>query len=225
MSDSQRPDRRSFLTAVGALSGVALFPKLSRAETGTTPLRSARAPWDLTWLDKFQGKHRQVFDFERADLKEGNHLLVVRNYLNAHKEVFNLDFPDVNTAVGITYDAYPLNASDALWEKFPIGEIWKITDPRTRTWAKRNVFADPDQSGPKGAFSVPAIKARGTAFWQCNNAFGRVVGDIATAIGRPNDAVRADLLAGMMPEVHLVPAHTMLIGLAQEHGFTYQSIG
>ena len=38
------------------------------------------------------------------------------------------------------------------------------------------------------------------------------------------DIVRADLLAGMMPGVHLVPAHTMLVGLAQEHGFTYEAM-
>jgi len=33
--------------------------------------------------------------------------------------------------------------------------------------------------------------------------------------------VRADLIAGLNPGVHLVPAHVMAIGIAQEHGFTY----
>ena len=37
--------------------------------------------------------------------------------------------------------------------------------------------------------------------------------------------IRAELLAGLNPCVKLVPAHTMLLGLAQEHGCTYEQIG
>jgi hypothetical protein len=36
------------------------------------------------------------------------------------------------------------------------------------------------------------------------------------------EAVRAELVAGLLPGVKLIPAHTMLIGLAQEHGCTYE---
>jgi len=32
--------------------------------------------------------------------------------------------------------------------------------------------------------------------------------------------VRAELIAGFNPGVRLVPAHTMALGLAQEHGCT-----
>ena len=191
---------------------------------GPASLSRTSSPWDLTWLDSLKGRHKQVFDFGRVNLPDGNSLVVVRNYLNAHKEVFGLDHPDVNTIVGITYEAYPMNASDSLWQKYPIGDIWKLKDPRTNAWATRNIFADPDQTGPRGPFSVPALVARGTVFWQCNNAFGRVVNDLARASGKPSDLVRVELLEGMMPGVHLVPAHTMLVGLAQEHGFTYQSV-
>lgn len=99
----------------------------------------------LSWLDAYTGSHKQLFDFGHANISEESHLVVVRNYLNAHKEVFDLEHPRVNTIVGIAARAYPLNASDALWEKYSIG-------------------------------------------------------------------------------VHLVPAHTMLVGLAQEHGFTYEAM-
>lgn len=37
--------------------------------------------------------------------------------------------------------------------------------------------------------------------------------------------VRAELIAGLLPGVYLVPAHTMAIGLSQEHGCTYEALG
>ena len=221
---ASRPDRRSFLASLGALSGFALFSKGGRVEAVPASLSQISSPWDLSWLDTLKGKHKQVFDFGHANISDESHLGVVRNYLNAHEEVSGLEYPRVNTVVGIAYRAYPLNASDALWEKYPIGETWKIKDPRTNAWAKRNIYTDPDQTDPKGPYTVQALVARGTAFWQCNNALGFVVETLAKASGRPVETVRAELLQGMMPGVHLVPAHTMLIGLAQEHGFTYESM-
>jgi hypothetical protein len=218
-------NRRSFLTSLGAITGLTFYSKAEKLEAMPSRIASASSPWDLTWLDALKGKHKQLFDYGDANISEDSHLRVVRNYLNAHKEVFGLDHPDVNTIVGIAGDAYPLNASDSLWEKYPIGELWKIKDPHTGTWSKRNIYNDPDQTSPaKGPYSISALVARGTVFWQCNNAFGGVVTQLATAIGKPADVVRAELLAGMMPGVHLVPAHTMLVGLAQEHGFTYEAM-
>lgn len=217
-------NRRSFLTSLGALTGLTFYSKAEKLEAMPSRIASASSPWDLTWLDALKGKHKQLFDYGKADITEESHLIVVRNYLNAHKEVFGLEHPEVNTIVGIAGEAYPLNASDSLWEKYPIGEQWKIKDPRTNSWAKRNIYNDADQKNAKGPYNIATLVARSTVFWQCNNAFGGVVAQLATATGKPADEVRAELLAGMMPGVHLVPAHTMLVGLAQEHGFTYEAM-
>ncbi|MBA3646579.1 MAG: hypothetical protein H0W63_10435 [Gemmatimonadaceae bacterium] len=217
-------NRRSFLSSLGAISGLAFLSKTDKLEAMPSRVASASSSWDLSWLDAFKGKHRQLFDFGDADISEESHLRVVRNWLNAHKEVFGLESPEVNTIVGIAGSAYPLNASDRLWQAYPIGEQWKIKDPKTNTWAKRNVYDVPGDIGPRGPSHISALVARGTVFWQCNNAFGGVVSQLAKAVGKPADVVRADLLAGMMPGVHLVPAHTMLVGLAQEHGFAYEAM-
>jgi hypothetical protein len=217
-------NRRSFLGSLGALSGLALISKTGKLEAMPAGIASSASPWDLAWLDTFKGKHRQLFDFGDADISEDSHLVVVRNWLNAHKEVFGLESPQVNTIVGIAGHAYPINASDSLWESYPIGEQWKIKDPRTNTWAKRNIYNEPDPKNAKGSYDISTLVARGTVFWQCNNAFGGVVSQLAKVTGKPVATVRADLLAGMMPGVHLVPAHTMLVGLAQERGFTYEAM-
>ena len=51
--------------------------------------------------------------------------------------------------------------------------------------------------------------------------FGGVVQQLAQAAQAPADQVRAELIAGFIPGVRLVPSHMMALGLAQERGFTY----
>lgn len=217
--------RRSFLGAIAALSGTAL---LRTADLESAPLGHPSAPghggpWDLSWLDRLRGKHRQVFDLGVLD-ERGNPLRVVANYLDAHREVFGLDFPDVNTVVGIAYAAFPINASDPVWAKYGIGEKWKVQEPGSGTWARRNVFLDAPEGDPAHRYALTTLRARGTVFWQCNNALNAIAHELAAATNSPFDAVRAELLSGLLPGVHLVPAHTMALGLAQEHGCTYERL-
>ena len=215
-------NRRSFLARMSALSAASLFGGPARAHAITLPNES---PWDLSWLDGMKGKHKQVFDLGGRKLDpEHNALQVVRNYLNAHHDVYGLDYPNVNTIVGITSDAFPLNASDDIWKKFLIGERWKITDPATNAPATRNIFLDLPMTGAKGPANIRAMLDRGTAFWQCNNALDGVVSTLAEATKRRADELKPEIVAGLLPHVKLVPAHTMLIGLAQEHGFTYEKL-
>jgi intracellular sulfur oxidation DsrE/DsrF family protein len=129
--------------------------------------------------------------------------------------VYRLEFPDIDTAVGISGPAFPMNASDKLWAKYRLGERSKIVDPTTKQPAVRNIFLD----GPD--ISVKAIQGRGTVFWQCNVALGVVAQQLAAATQMPVEEVRADLLAGLNPGVRLVPSHVMALALVQERGFTY----
>lgn len=211
-------NRRSFVRTLGALSGLAL---LRPDEVESQP--AAQSQWDFTWIDGLRGKHRQVFDFGSRRLDIGrNPLRVPRNYLNGFREVYGLADSDLNTCVGITYEAFPMNAGNALYEKFPIGEIWEIKDPATGQWAKRNIWLENAVDAPEA--SVKVLQSRGTIFWQCNNAFTAVVSVIAARTGAARDALRPELLAGLNPGVRLVPAHTMALGLVQEKGFTYEKI-
>jgi len=217
MSDSSR---RGFLASVGALAGAAaLLPEIAAASAGAAGAVSGN--WDLSWLDRLKGKHRQVFDF--ADMDIG--LVVVKNWLDAHEEVFGLRSPQVNAVVGIGGHAFAVNAGDALYQKFPIGEQWKVTDPATGKPALRSIFLDgPAAPSPRAGAGVRPLQARGVIFWQCNNALKGVAGQLAKAVSRPMPEVYEELKAGLNPGVVLVPAHTMLIGLAQEHGCSYESL-
>ena len=210
---------------------MALFsPAFDQAELGAETVNPVNTAWDLAWIDQMSGKHKQVFDLggrklDDTDAVAGDSpLRVPKNYLNAHKEVYGLESPAINTIVGITSQAFPINATDALWVKYSLGEKFKIKDSKTGTWAVRNVFADASVPFSDQAVTVQALQKRGTVFWQCNNALGGVARMLGGQMNMEFDAVRADLVAGLLPGVRLVPAHTMAIGLVQEKGCTYEKV-
>ena len=138
--------------------------------------------------------------------------------MDAFRDVYKQEFPVVQTVVGITGRAFPVNASDRLWEKYELGERSKIIDPVTKKPAVRNIFLDDSTLG------VKALQARGTVFWQCNIALNGIAQQLAQARQVPVAEVRADLLAGLNTGVRLVPSHVMAMGLVQERGVTYVKI-
>jgi len=175
--------------------------------------------FDLRWIDELKGQHKQVFDMADADPGgEPPPLRLPRNYLEAFRDVYKLDFSEVRTVVGISGRSFPVNASDKLWETYALGERSKIIDPVTKKPAVRNVFMDDSTLG------VKALQARGTIFWQCNIALNSIAQQLATARQLPVAEVRADLLAGLNPGVRVVPSHVMALGLVQERGLTYVKI-
>ena len=206
---STSSSRRAFLGTVTGLA--AAIPAGAQNPPSST--------WDLAWLDQFKGKHKQVFDLGSFELGDDSPLRLPNNYLNTFRDVFHLQPPEVNVAVGIARSAFPINASDALWQKFRIGELWKIKAQDGRP-ATRNIFLG-EGSGPDAAPNVRALMARGVVFWQCNIALGGIANQLAHETGAPVDKVRAELAAGLVPGVKIVPAHSMAVGLVQERGFTY----
>jgi hypothetical protein len=220
MSEHRTP-RRSFIASIALAAGAtAIAPLFPRARLAAGELPDA--PWDLSWLDELRGKHKQVFDVGKVEDVPGP-LHVVMNYLDSWRDVYHLEFPEVNTIVGIAGSGFPINAGDALWAKYKLAERWHIIDDTGKAGANHNVFLEAPASDPKRA-SVKSLQARGTIFTQCNNALRGVATELSMAAKEPFDSVYAELVAGLNPGVRLVPARTMLIGLAQEHGCAYESV-
>lgn len=235
--------RRSFLGAAAA-TGLALLGARDAlgAEGNVSSLLEESQPrqWDLSWVNGLKGKHKQVFDCEKL---EAAPLLTASNYLRAIKEVYGLESPQVNVVMGIA-GLYPLNAKDEIWAKYGLGEKWKVKDPATGAWATRNIYIDSPgfPVSPQGAAPNPdpafqrdivdmmrpgtinSLKERGAIFWQCNNALNGVVMTLSQATGARYSDVRQELIDGFLPGVKLVPAHTMMIGVMQERGLTYEKL-
>jgi hypothetical protein len=207
--------RRSFVSVLASFAGFAAVGSPGEAAAGQSTLPRV-APFDMAWLDDMKGKHKQVYDLGSLELsEEPRPLRFGRNFLDTFRDVYKIEFPDVNTAAGISGPAFPMNASDRLWVKYKLGERSKIIDPMTKQPAVRNIFLDMPDIG------VKAMQARGMVFWQCNVALGNVAQQLATAFQMPVAEVRADLIAGLNPGVRLMPSHVMALALAQERGFTY----
>lgn len=212
-------DRRTFLST---LTGIASLTSL--AATHQAPAQTAAgARLDVSWFDAFKGKHRQVFDLGSFDLSVDSPLRQPGTYFSAHREVSHLEPPDdINVLVGISHKAFPMNATDALWEKYRLGEHWNIKDPSTGKPSVRNIFLG--QASGAGGATVRALQARGVVFWQCNVAVAAVASELAQRTGGQAQEIRTDLLAGLVSGVRLVPAHTWAIGFVQERGFTYEKL-
>ena len=208
--------RRSFISAVASLAGLAAA-RVSADQQPRDQSAAASGGFDMAWLDQMKGTHKQLYDLGGLALAaDPRPLRFTRNFLDTFRDVYHLEYPDINTAVGISGPAFPMNASDRLWAKYKLGERSKIIDPMTKQPAVRNIFYDDG-----GDISVKAIQARGAVFWQCNVALGGVAQQLAAAFQMPFAEVRADLIAGLNPGVRLMPSHVMALGLAQERGFTY----
>jgi hypothetical protein len=217
--------RRTFVTTLTSLAGFAVAGRSVEpleAQAPASPTARPATEWDMSWLDQFKGKHKQVFDLHSFDITRDTPLRQPMNYLDTFRDVYRLEHPDVNVTIGISNTAFPMNLSDAIWEKYQLGERYKINDPSTGKPATRNVFLG-QASGGSGAM-VKSLQARGAIFWQCDVAFTNAVARLARDFGRPVADVRAELLAGFNPGVKLVPAHVMAIGLVQERGFTYEKV-
>jgi hypothetical protein len=209
--------RRSFMSLLTSVAGVTVMA--ADNTLAAQPSAALAQNWDLRWIEELKGAHKQVFDFADANpAAEPPPLRLPRNYLDAFRDVYHVEFPEVRTVVGISGHAFPVNASDRLWEKYALGERSKIIDPVTKKPAVRNIFMD------DGTLGVKALQARGTIFWQCNIALNAIAGQLAQARQIAVADVRADLLAGLNSGVRLVPSHVMAMGLVQERGVTYVKV-
>ena len=211
---SERSSRRSFFMSLASVGGAAA---VGAREVMAQSAPAAGGPFDMAWLEQMKGKHKQLYDLGSFDLGADNRpLRFCRNFLDTFRDVYKLEHPGVNTAVGISGPAIAMNVSDRIWEKYKLGERSKIIDPMTKQPSIRNIFLSDDPD-----ISIKAIQARGAIFWQCNVALGNVAQQLATQFKMPVGEVRADLIAGLNPGVKLMPSHVMALALAQERGFTY----
>jgi hypothetical protein len=105
-----------------------------------------------------------------------------------------------------------------------LGERYTIRDPSTGEWATRNLFLERPAGHPEASHTFRSLRERGAIFWMCNNALNGLATVYAADDQRPVAEVRAELETGLLPGVIIVPAHTMLIGMVQERGCTYEKL-
>lgn len=175
------------------------------------------------WLSGMAGKgrHRQFFDV--GGLAEGKPVRRVDNFLSAYRAAYNLRESDVKVLFGAHGDGLGFVLSDRLWNRFRLGELFKINDPSTNAPALRNVF---DVRGTASAplspeQAISGLMRRGVRMLGCMNSVASLASRLAADGMGSEAALRSDIVGGFLPGVMPVPAMLIAGNRAQETGFTY----
>ena len=174
-------------------------------------------------MERLTARNKQFFDV--GAYAEGGALFYAKNYLNGMRDGYGWEYPDVQVVMGMHGDAWPILLNDAMWAKFELGKSKKTKDPRTGTWATRNVFWQPKAGEEMFEYGYDALQKRGAVFLLCNNVLRFVVRSLASTSGSAYEPMRKELVAGFLPGVTVVPAMVAACGLAQSRGCSYVYAG
>src|SRR6267378_5730206 len=120
--------RRRFFGRIAAMSALGLFGYATT--TGRAQSAESDGP---DWPGALKGRHRQVFDI--YDINDGFPLGFTNNFLTPNESA---------TAVLIfRHKGLPYAVGSAMWEKYKIGESFKISDPETKAPAVKNPYFQP----------------------------------------------------------------------------------
>jgi intracellular sulfur oxidation DsrE/DsrF family protein len=205
---SGNSERRRFLTSLAGAAALLGLPANAHAERF---LDDSLKDGDA-WMKPLKGKHRQFFhamSFAEEPLRMSS------NFLDAYRDAFGAASGEVNAVIGVHSGALNLGFDDALWSKYELGKSGNVTDPVTKAPAVRNIYAR------EGTYNVAKLQQRGIVFLMCNTALRNRATQMSSALNVPYETMYAELSAGRLPGVVLVPAMVVAINRAQEHGFTY----
>ena len=201
--------RRSFFGRLGGavvlgLAGLAPKPLYAQAP-------QAR-PDGPNWPGTLQGRHRQVVDAYEAN--SGFPLAFAHTFL----------FPNESaTAVVILrHGAFPIALGHAMWEKYKIGESFKIIDPETKVPATKNPFLHP-KAGVLLVedMALDRLLAKGVVFGACNVALQVQSKMLASKAGVSAEEAAKEWVANIVPGITVIPSGTWGVNRAQEAGCTY----
>lgn len=217
--------RREFLgrlaAGAAAIGTVSFAPLQAQAE----PFLPEHDYADVEgWFNKIKGKHRIVFDATQP------HELMPFAWPKVFlltNEATGTPEKDCSVVVVLRHDAIPYAFQNELWAKYKMGELFKAHDPLTKEPAIRNPFWKPKE----GDFKIPGVgnvqiginelQNNGVMFCVCSMAITVYSAVAADMMKMDAEAVKKEWLAGILPNIQLVPSGVWALGRAQEKGCTY----
>jgi hypothetical protein len=198
--------RRGFFGRIAAMS------VLGFAGFAAAPARAETASDGPEWPGTLKGRHRQVFDV--YDINEGFPLGFANNFLTPNESA---------TAVLIfRHKGLPYALSHAMWEKYKIGETFKIIDPETKAHAVKNPWFEPKPGVLQNAdAALDRLIARGTVIGACAVAMRGQSRRLAPNAGVTPEEALKEFTANVLPSVTVIPSGTWGVNRAQEVGCTY----
>lgn len=212
--DQPRSTRRTFIGAVASST-------LALASTPLDALDAASStPVDDPWLTALTGKHKQVFDI--INVSGGVGLMFAETYVNTMLEHYRLRAGEVTAFVVVRYFGTGFALDDVIWDKYGLGQMWKVIDPVTKEPTTRNLFYRSRQGDmPNINASVDRLITKGVVVAVCGHALGALANATAARAGMTPEAAVAEWRAHVIPGVHVVPSGVLAVAKAQEVGCTY----
>ena len=201
------PPRRTFFGRIAAMSALGLFG------FATTTVRAQAAESDgLDWPGTLKGRHRQLFDV--YDINDGFPLGFTNNFLAPNESA---------TAVLIfRHKGLPYAVGSAMWEKYKIGETFKIMDPETKAPAVKHPWFQPKPGVLNNAeMALDRLIAKGTVLGCCGVALRGQSRRLASNAGVTPEEALKEWTANLIPGVTVLPSGTWGVNRAQEAGCTY----
>jgi hypothetical protein len=176
------------------------------------------------WFDKIKGKHRMVFDATRPhDILPfaWPRVFLLTNQKTGSEE------KDCTAMVILRHDAIPYAMENSLWKKYNFGEVFKADDPATKTASVRNPFWQPKEGDYKVpgignvAIGINELQSSGVMFGVCDVALTVYSAAVAEGMKLKPEDVKKEWVAGILPDIQIVPSGVWAINRAQEHGCSY----
>mgnify|MGYP002787249033 CR=1 FL=1 len=222
MPDPSLP-RRGFLSrlsaAAAAFTAGATLPASAPAQT---PASADDVHALDRWIADLPGKHKLVLDVVTAERVD--ELAYARNFLSASVADYGLANEDHAIIVVLRHSATAWGYNDAVWAKYAVGERLGVNEPRSEVKATRNRLLR-TADGRDGM--IATLAARGVHFAMCGLSTTRYSQEWARAVGGGLTAeqVRADLVANLVPNGHVMAAGVVAVQRAQALGFSTIHVG
>jgi hypothetical protein len=192
------------------------FGAMVLAGFATTPVRveSAAAPSDgPDWPGALKGPHRQVVD--AYDANSGFPLAFAYTFLAPHGT-------SATAVIVLRHGAFPIALGNEMWQKYKIGEAFKILDPETKAPAVKNPFLHPKPGVLLvDDMALDRLLANCTMIGACNVALQVQSKMLAGNAGVSADQAAKEWAANVVPGITVIPSGTWGVNRAQEGGCTY----
>ena len=185
--------------------------------------------WDMSWVDRITGEHRQVFDC--PEINEATVLHQARVWLGGFNEVYGTTDADMHGVLVIRHQAIPMVVNDAMWAKYKLGKLSESVDPASGKPAERNPFLNANgKEGDKHTLLWPdggldTLMKRGQTVLACNMALHFMSGQAAKEAKLKADDVYAEMRANLVPGVTLMPSGIFAVTRALQAGCGYLYAG
>ena len=167
-------------------------------------------------------------------INDGRFLKNAKNSLTGLQFGSGISADQIQTVCALNGPSNMLNYTDYVWQKYRIGELLKVDDPKTGQPAVRNIFypskagtplhyTSEDPSSEDSAyqdFSIQGMQARGVRFLSCHSSTEEAARSLIkqnSLTAQPEEIVK-DIHAHALPGVIIVPALSAAIALLQCEG-------